>query len=292
MNKILVDDQPFEISEPITDSDGTFTYTSNNESVATISGTTVTIVGAGQTTITATQAATAIYNSGTITATLTVRNIIELAANGKTLKYYGNYIHYTPRLLKVDVGDGDGEKWFAVLGEHSPLRDWFVVLLDYYPPNQGIKDMFTPPNESSPIPIKNIVTTLVTNMGYIFADININNENEDHDITSFDTSSVTNFGQMFMNTPFNRNINHWDVSKGTIFNQMFRNTPFNQPLNNWNVGSATDVRGMFLYNTVFKQDISSWHFNSFANLQYLSLHDFNGSRESDDHLPNQMKPSQ
>jgi uncharacterized protein YjdB len=46
---------------PNTNSDGTFSYTSSNESVATISGSTVTIVGLGQTTITATLAASSLF---------------------------------------------------------------------------------------------------------------------------------------------------------------------------------------------------------------------------------------
>mgnify|MGYP006191878765 FL=1 len=45
-----------------------FTYTSSNESVATINGNMVTIVGTGTTTITATQAAAGDYDTGSITA--------------------------------------------------------------------------------------------------------------------------------------------------------------------------------------------------------------------------------
>ena len=45
---------------------GSFSYTSSNLSVATISGNTVTIVGAGSATITATQSETTNYTSGTI----------------------------------------------------------------------------------------------------------------------------------------------------------------------------------------------------------------------------------
>jgi hypothetical protein len=65
-------DVSFAISAPTTNSTGAFTYTSSNTAVATISGTTVTIVGGGTSTITATQAGDANYGSGTITATLSV----------------------------------------------------------------------------------------------------------------------------------------------------------------------------------------------------------------------------
>ena len=63
---------PFTITAPNTNSTGAFTYTSSNTSVATISGTTITITGIGSTFITATQAATGSYSSGSISATLEV----------------------------------------------------------------------------------------------------------------------------------------------------------------------------------------------------------------------------
>jgi alpha-tubulin suppressor-like RCC1 family protein len=63
---------PFTITQPTSNSSGSFSYSSSNTSVATISGNTITIVGAGTTTITATQAATTNYTSGTITATFQV----------------------------------------------------------------------------------------------------------------------------------------------------------------------------------------------------------------------------
>jgi alpha-tubulin suppressor-like RCC1 family protein/uncharacterized protein YjdB len=65
-------DQPFTITQPTSDSDGLFTYSSSNTSVATISGNTITIVGAGTTTITASQAESTNYTSGTITASFQV----------------------------------------------------------------------------------------------------------------------------------------------------------------------------------------------------------------------------
>jgi hypothetical protein len=63
---------PFAIVPPTTNSNGAFTYTSSNTAVATIAGTTITIVGVGSTTITANQASTANFTSGTISTTLMV----------------------------------------------------------------------------------------------------------------------------------------------------------------------------------------------------------------------------
>jgi gliding motility-associated-like protein len=63
---------PFIITAPTSNSTGAFSYTSSTTSVATITGSTVVINGAGSTTITATQAASANYNAGSITTLLLV----------------------------------------------------------------------------------------------------------------------------------------------------------------------------------------------------------------------------
>ena len=63
---------PFQLTPPTSNSGGAFSFTSSNTAVATINGTTVTVVGAGVSTITATQAAFGTFASGTTTATFTV----------------------------------------------------------------------------------------------------------------------------------------------------------------------------------------------------------------------------
>jgi len=84
-------DLPFTLSNPSSNSTGAFTYTSSNLNVATISDTNVTIVGAGQTTITATQAETDDYAIGRITSILIVEK-----TDAKILKASG----YTANQLK------------------------------------------------------------------------------------------------------------------------------------------------------------------------------------------------
>jgi hypothetical protein len=84
-------DASFSIVAPTTDSDGTFTYTSSNTAVATVAGSTITIVSAGTSTITATQSLTANYVSATITATLTVNKAITVLSNFAAItKTFGN----------------------------------------------------------------------------------------------------------------------------------------------------------------------------------------------------------
>jgi len=65
-------DAAFTLTAPSSNSDGGFTYSSSNTSIASISGTQVTMLDSGSVTITATQAATSNYLSGTTTATLTI----------------------------------------------------------------------------------------------------------------------------------------------------------------------------------------------------------------------------
>ena len=70
-NKVI-GDAAFTLTAPTSNSTGAFTYASSNTAVATINGNTVTIVGAGSTIITATQAAAGAYGSGVITANFVV----------------------------------------------------------------------------------------------------------------------------------------------------------------------------------------------------------------------------
>lgn len=74
-------DGSFTIVPATSNSTGAFSYTSSNTAVATISGSTVTILSSGTTVITANQAPDANYNGGSITATLTVSSIYIVTSN-------------------------------------------------------------------------------------------------------------------------------------------------------------------------------------------------------------------
>lgn len=96
-------DIPFQITPPSSNSSGSFSYTSSDLSVATISGNIITIVGAGSSTITATQESTTDYTSGIITTTFQVNqstptnpvimnNSDELLYFMNTSSIYGNIL--------------------------------------------------------------------------------------------------------------------------------------------------------------------------------------------------------
>jgi len=77
----IIGDASFDIVAPTTNSDGAFIYTSSNIAVATIVGSTVTIVGVGTSTISAIQLMTSNYATATITAPLVVNQITTVLSN-------------------------------------------------------------------------------------------------------------------------------------------------------------------------------------------------------------------
>lgn len=70
--KRYLSDGSFALSAPSSNSMGSWTYSSSNPAVATVSGNTVTPKTTGTTTLTATQAASALYNGGQVSAEFTV----------------------------------------------------------------------------------------------------------------------------------------------------------------------------------------------------------------------------
>ena len=105
-------DLPFSLTAPTSDSPGAFSYTSSNLSVATISGNTVTIVGAGTSTITATQAASGSFLSGFKTADLVVTEVPLVAAPNPPARNAWDVISlYSNAYSNMTIND-----WSAGLG--------------------------------------------------------------------------------------------------------------------------------------------------------------------------------
>ena len=101
---------PYVLTNPTSNSSGSFSYTSSNTSVATISGDTVTIVGIGSTIITATQEATADYTSASTSSTLQVNkstptNPVIINNNGELLYFMGTSSTYANITNNLEIND-------------------------------------------------------------------------------------------------------------------------------------------------------------------------------------------
>ncbi|PZR11379.1 MAG: hypothetical protein DI539_20685, partial [Flavobacterium psychrophilum] len=86
----VVGDADFTLSATGGASGQPITYTSSDNNIATISGNTVTVVGAGTATITASQAGNANYNAASLGVTLTVNKIAQAITFSNITKTYGD----------------------------------------------------------------------------------------------------------------------------------------------------------------------------------------------------------
>lgn len=116
----LVGAAPYTIVAPTSNSTGAFTYTSSNPAVATISGSTLTIVGAGSSIITANQAAAGLYSAGNATSVLTVSYPAPaLAAPVPPARAESNIIS----LYSNSYANVAGTDWYPNWGQSTTVAD-------------------------------------------------------------------------------------------------------------------------------------------------------------------------
>jgi gliding motility-associated-like protein len=136
----------------------------------------------------------------------------------------------------------------------------------------GVTDMGTMfsgcTNLNSPSNINSWNTTTVTNMGAMFLDASTFNQN----IGSWNTTSVTSMVVMFNGaSAFNQNIGAWNTGAVTDMHDMFSGaSAFNNggsaSINNWNTGAVTNMVNMFVGATSFNQNIGSWNTAAVTNM--------------------------
>lgn len=102
-------DGSFTLIPPTSYASGAFTYISSNTSVATINGRNVTFVSPGTTTITATQATDGVYQSATISATLTVSPVTIVTKSGRVSATNLNYVNRTGGLSRKKALNRKGQ---------------------------------------------------------------------------------------------------------------------------------------------------------------------------------------
>ena len=164
--------KPFKINPPTSNSPGSFSYTSSNLSVATISGNTITIVGAGSSTITATQQATANYASGTITATFVVNSSTETTPTIITDIDQLNYV-MTTNAKYVDIQNNLGYFLSNLYSNSSKIlfntttKPKTITFKSYGNPLSVFNSMFGPPASPYSINYPGVYNTIVNSKYYL-----------------------------------------------------------------------------------------------------------------------------
>ena len=115
-----------------------------------------------------------------------------------------------------------------------------------------------------------MVTTLVTDMSNKFNGATSFNQ----DISSWDTSNVTDMSRMFYQSNFNRDIGGWDTSNVIDMSYMFyatgggSYTNFNQDISGWDTSKVINMSYMF-HGCKFNQNINDWDTSKVTNMSYM-----------------------
>lgn len=110
-------------------------------------------------------------------------------------------------------------------------------------------------------------TSRVTNMSKMFERAPAFNA----DISGWNTSRVTNMSSMFEQaSAFNADISGWDTSRVTNMSKMFYvAAAFDQALSGWNTALVTDMSSMFASAQKFNGDVSKWNTSSVKSIESM-----------------------
>jgi surface protein len=265
LNK-LTTDSSFSLSDFITTNRlGDLSYSSSDTNVAEVdSSGYVTLKGVvGTTTINVSLAASAngVYTAASAVSSQLVVSVpppppsspISLAANGVTIRHTTGLVSDVPSFpwfIQANLR-GTGTEWFGVVDNTAKSY------ITNYAKNETIGiNYFKPPNQISPIPFNNIVTTHMTDMFNLF----LNTTTFNQDISSWDTSKVTNMiGLLRNNHSFNKPLNNWNTSSVIYMDRMFEQSGYNQPIGSWDTSSVIGMNNMFNGAYAFNQNISNWN---------------------------------
>lgn len=244
----IVGDASFTPVYPTSNSSGVISYSSSHPLVATVNASSgaITIVGAGSTTITMTQAAAGNYASRSVSGSLVVAPPpppVILDTNGVTLKYTSSSIpsgQSNPYIVEVSGIS------YAVMSDSQDSKTKIRAYADNFwqPINHSAIMPFVA--NGTIIPFSRIVTTLMTDMSHLFGTFSTNSlfttQDTYDDLSTWDVSNVTNMYMMFRRTQyggFNPNIVNWDVSNVIDMTGMFQSSVFNRNISQWTVTNVT-----------------------------------------------------
>ena len=165
------------------------------------------------------------------------------------------------------IAEQQGEViYLAENGVTVKCKPWAVVGNVYN--LNGIDYWIVDDSNFNPVANFNMCTSKVTTMANAFND---KSPYEGINVSSWDTSSVTDMSYMFYNNPvFNQDISSWDTSNVMNMSKMFQNNnAFNQDISSWDTSRVTDMSYMFFINSAFNQDISSWDTSSVTTMQAM-----------------------
>jgi len=239
--------------------DGTVTYASSKETVATVNATTgeVTIKGTGEATITATVADSDTYTYATKTAsyTITVKQPVTLKTGGDINSILGSLCpdeYGDPACTKFARSETNNasanqyldteEKYISVWSNGTEV---YYYVPDGYMPvmNEDSSKMFYGCLTLTSLDVTGFDTSKVTNMSDMF---HYCNALTSLDVTGFETSKVTNMSGMFSDSGLT-SLDGFDTSNVTNMSRMFSNCMYltSLDLSKFDTGNVTDMSYMF-----------------------------------------------
>ena len=226
------------------------------------SGTTVNV------TTTATDTNNIAY-SGNASLTLTISPTFYLASNGVTIKCSGCSAGDTGMVSGVLYTAHDNT---SLANKQRTDTDWDRVVTTLVTDMSnlfGLESSFSNQNRSFNQNISSWDTSNVTNMSGMFRNNVAYWSSADRNFNSWDTSKVTDMSDMFLDVEnMDPLIASWDVSSVTDMESMFKNCRLiNQAIGSWDVSSVTNMRLMFNGTDYFNQDIGSWNTSSVTDMQ-------------------------